>query len=131
MTSASGISMSSAPAANRLALICWASAEIARIVFASREAILASDLPRMTAITCSYVNRAFERITDFENERLTTSPFLSKVRKTENARRSSSGTSEQTPLQSSSGSIGTTLSQRYTLVERRYASRSIALPGFT
>ena len=49
---------------------------------------------------------------DFANVRFVIAPFLSKGMKTENARRSSFGTSEQTPLQSSSGSIGTTRSAK-------------------
>ena len=65
------------------------------------------------------MNRAFERITLFTNSRLTISPDLSNVMKTENASLSSPGTSEHTPFERLSGSIGTTLSQRYTLVERR------------
>ena len=47
-------------------------------------------------------------MTDFANVRLTIRPFLSKVMKTLKVRRSSPGTSEQTPFDSSSGSIGTT-----------------------
>ena len=85
----------------------------------------------MTSSTCSYVNLSLERITDFANLRATHCPDLSKVRNTENASLSSPGTSEQTPFDSSSGSIGTTLLSRYTLVERLYASRSMAVPGFT
>ena len=49
---------------------------------------------------------------DFANARLTISPFLSNVRNAENVRRSSPGTSEQTPFESASGSIGTTRSHR-------------------
>ena len=136
VTSASGISMSRAPAAKRFALSFCASAEISRIVLSSRLPIFPpfSHLPsppRMTFITCSYVKRAFERMTLFANSLFTISPDLSNVMNTENASLSSPGTSEHTPLERLSGSIGTTLSHRYTLVERRYASRSIALPGFT
>ena len=70
-------------------------------------------------------------MTDFANLRAMQFPCASKVRNAENASLSSPGTSEQTPFDSCSGSIGTTLSTRYTLVERRYASLSRGLPGVT
>ena len=53
-----------------------------------------------------------ERMTDLANVRAMQTPFASKVRKAEKAKRSSFGTSEQTPFESCSGSIGTTLSTR-------------------
>ena len=67
----------------------------------------------------------------FAKERATGLPVLSNVMKTENASLSSPGTSEQTPLERVSGSIGRTRSGKYTLKERLYASVSSAPPGST
>ncbi len=47
------------------------------------------------------------------------------------ANRSCPGTSEQAPLESSTGSIGSTAPGTYTLVPRRYASRSTGERGLT
>ena len=77
------------------------------------------------------MKRAFERMTDFANLRAVISPSRSKVMNTENASLSSPGTSEHTPFESASGSMGTTRSQKYTLVDLRYASPSSAEPGRT
>jgi len=75
--------------------------------------------------------RSAERITPHANSDATISPFASRSRIALTTSRSSFGFSEQIPLESSSGSMGTARFGKYTEVPRRRASRSSAEPRRT
>ena len=79
----------------------------------------------------SYVRRAQERMMAGYARASSKRPCSSSTRSTVIVRRSSSGRSEHTSLDSASGSMGITRSTRYTLVARRRASRSTDEPHGT
>ena len=83
-----------------------------------------SALPSSNAVTLLYVNLYFERITDFSMLCLKTSPLLLISIKTDSVSLSAFGFKLHNPFEIFSGSIGMTLSARYTLVPLLYASLS-------
>ncbi len=83
------------------------------------------------AFTFVYVIRSFVRITDLKMRWSTKRPRASISISTENVSRSTRGLSEQMPLDSRSGSMGTARPGKYTDVPRSNASRSSALASVT
>ena len=84
--------------------------------------------PSKSRFTSSYTSRALERVIVRSRLVCTTLPASSMSISALMVNLSSSGRSEHTPLESCSGSIGSTRPGKYTLVPRRYASRSSAEP---